>query len=567
VTAEQLPGPGPGGEVERLIDVLIVGAGPVGLTLANQLGGYGLSAMVVERGASLIDYPRGVGMDDESLRVFQAIGLVEEIRQHTTPDQYLRFLTAKGRCFASVEPRTREFGWPRRNAFIQPLIDKVLLQGTKRFPNVEVIFDRELTDFVEQSDHVRAQLRDNSGEIRNVHCRFIVGCDGGRSTVRKILNIAFEGKTDSTRWVVIDIKNDPLAIPDAYLHCIPSRPYVTMALPHGIRRCEFMALADETDEELCTPQGLRKLLGIVLPEPEAAEVIRARVYTHHARLAARFRVGRGLLAGDAAHLMPVWQGQGFNSGIRDANNIAWKLAAIVRGLAPESLLESYEQERRSHAAAMIAISVLVGRIFAPSSNVLAALRDTISLLLNAIPSAKSYITQMRFKPMPRYERGVVLHPNPDRATDKNSPVGRLFIQPRVGTSEGGTLMLDDALGDWFAILTWAIDPRGYLDHTSRAFWQKLNARFVTIVPHVQLKEMQRREGASDLMILSDVDQTLKDWFGRHRTSIVVLRPDRFVAAATTPIDFREVTRHFMTIFSNGQIKSPLLPSSAVFSTS
>jgi 3-(3-hydroxy-phenyl)propionate hydroxylase len=212
------------------------------------------------------------------------------------------------------------------------------------------------------------------------------------------------------------------------------------------------------------------------------------------------------------------------------------------------LLESYEQERRSHAAAMIAISVLVGRIFAPRSKVLAALRDAVSLLLNAIPSAKSYITQMRFKPMPRYERGVVLHAEPEKTADKNSPVGRLFIQPRVGTADGETRMLDDAIGDWFAVLTWAIDPRSYLDEVARAFWQRINARFLTIVPQNQLKEAQRHERASDLVILGDIDQSLKDWFGRHRKSVVVLRPDRFVAAAAIPVDFQLVSRHFMTIF-------------------
>ena len=390
------------------------------------------------------------------------------------------------------------------------------------------MFDCELMNFAEQPDYVRAEVRDSVGRGRYLRSRFIVGCDGGRSTVRKILGIAFEGKTDSTRWVVIDIKKDPLAIPDAYLHCDPSRPYVTMALPHGIRRCEFMALANETDEELCSPQGLQKLLGLVLRDPQMVEVIRTRVYTHHARLAARFHLGRGLLAGDAAHLMPVWGGQGYNSGIRDANNIAWKLAAIVRGLAPHSLLDSYEQERRNHAAAMIALSVLMGRIFSPRNKVLAGFRDVASSLLNAIPSAKNYIMQMRFKPMPRYERGIVVHGGSGRAIDKDSPVGRLFVQPRVATADGKTLMLDDAIGDWFAIVTWAVDPRGYLDTETRDFWRRLGARFVTIVPQTQLKCEQ---GPDDLLILGDIDQTLKDWFGRHRKSLIVLRPDKFVAAA------------------------------------
>src|SRR5262249_19716564 len=147
---------------------------------------------------------------------------------------------------------------------------------------------------------------------------------------------------------------------------IPARPYVSMALPHGVRRVEFMVLGNETEEQLCSPEGARKLLRIVMPKPEQADIIRSRVYTHHARLARRFREGRALLAGDAAQLMPVWQGQGYNSGIRDANNIAWKIALIRRGLADAALLDSYDVERRAHAAAMIQLSVIAGRIFSPT---------------------------------------------------------------------------------------------------------------------------------------------------------------------------------------------------------
>jgi 3-(3-hydroxy-phenyl)propionate hydroxylase len=535
---------------EQSVDVLIVGAGPVGLTLANLLGVYGLAALVVERADSLIDYPRGVGMDDECLRVFQAVGLVDRVREHTTPDQWLRFMTAKGRCFASVEPRTREFGWPRRSAFIQPLVDKVLYEGTRRFAGVEVRFGHTLTAFEETAGGIQAEVSDAAGAIHRLAARFVVGCDGGRSAVRKVLDISFEGQTESTRWVVVDIKNDPIGIPDAYLHCVPARPYVTMALPHGLRRCEFMVLPDETDEALCSPEGTQRLLSIILPNPEMVEVVRSRVYTHHARLAGRFRMGSAMLAGDAAHLMPVWQGQGFNSGIRDANNIAWKIAAVVQGLAGDGLLDSYDQERREHAAAMISLSVLAGRIFSPTGRWLGVLRDGVTLLLNAIPSVKNYILQMRFKPMPRYEQGAVVHVAAGSAIAKTSPVGRLFIQPFVITSEGQSVRFDDAIGPWFAIVAWAVDPRRYMDADSLAFWQRMGARFVTIIPVTQMKESLRGGLAMDdnLLILGDADQDLKEWFGRHRAAVVVLRPDRFVAAAATPLQISSVTRQLMAIF-------------------
>jgi 3-(3-hydroxy-phenyl)propionate hydroxylase len=510
-------------------DVLIVGAGPVGLTVANFLGLYGVSAVVIERGDALIDYPRGVGMDDECLRVFQAIGLVDEVRTHTTPDQWLRFLTARGRCFASVEPRTREFGWPRRNAFIQPLVDRVLYEGLRRFPNIALHFGHSLETFHETGHGVIAELRDAAGAPRTVAAQFIVGADGGRSTVRKILGIRFEGETESTRWVVIDLRNDPIGVPDAYLRCIPSRPYVSMALPHGVRRVEFMVLGDETEEQLCSPEGARKLLRAVMPHPEQADIIRGRVYTHHARLAGQFRKGRALLAGDAAHLMPVWQGQGYNSGIRDANNIAWKLALIHRGLADAALLETYDVERREHAAAMIQLSVIAGRIFSPTNRWLAALRDALTLLLNMIPSVKNYFLQMRFKPMPRYAAGAVVHDKTGGRIAASSPVGRLFIQPDVRVASGATVKLDDALGPWFAVVAWAVDPARHMSAATREFWMRLGARFVTVMPSVQMSADEAVKTSDTTLVLGD-SGALKEWFGGQKLAFVILRPDRFVAA-------------------------------------
>lgn len=523
-------------------DVLIVGAGPVGLTVANFLGIYGIKTIVIERGAALIDYPRGVGMDDECLRVFQAIGLVDEVRRHTTPDQWLRFLTAKGRCFASIEPRTREFGWPRRNAFIQPLVDQVLHEGLRRFAHVDVRFNHSLEEFRESDGGIVASVKVDEAITQTIAANIIVGADGGRSTVRKVLDIPFEGDTDSSRWVVIDIRNDPIGIPDAYLYCIPSRPYVSMALPHGVRRVEFMVFNDETDERLSSHEGACELLRAVLPNPERAEIIRSRVYTHHARLAGRFRKGRALLAGDAAHLMPVWQGQGYNSGIRDANNIAWKIAMIHRGLSDVALLDTYDVERREHAAAMIQLSVLAGRIFSPTKRWVAALRDSLTLALNAIPSVKNYFLQMRFKPMPRYANGAVVHDPVNGKIAPASPVGRLFIQPDVVIAPGKTAKLDDAIGPWFSVVAWAVDPALHMNTETRTFWTQIGARFVTVIPTVQM-EADTAAKAGDMTIVVGDNGTLKEWFGTHRMAFVILRPDRFVAAAgNSPQMLDSITR-------------------------
>lgn len=371
--------------VQHTAQVAIAGAGPVGLMMANYLGQMGISVLLVEKLDTLIDYPRAIGIDDESLRAMQAVGLVNDVLPHTTPWHAMRFLTPKGRCFADIQPMTDEFGWSRRNAFIQPQVDAVMYHGLQRFPQVRCLFSREVEAFSQNGDGVTLNLKGPDGERETVRADWLVACDGGASFIRRTLNVPFEGKTAPNQWIVIDIANDPLATPHVYLCCDPVRPYVSAALPHGVRRFEFMVMPGETEAQLSEPHNMRRLLSKVLPDPDRVELIRQRVYTHNARLAERFRIARVLLAGDAAHIMPVWQGQGYNSGMRDAFNLAWKLALVVNGKAGEALLDSYQQERRDHAKAMIDLSVTAGHVLAPPKRWQGAVRDGLSWLLNYLP--------------------------------------------------------------------------------------------------------------------------------------------------------------------------------------
>jgi len=513
--------------LELTADVAIVGAGPVGLMIANYLGQRGVNVTLVEKLDTLIDYPRAIGLDDESLRTFQAVGLADKVLPHTTPWHAMRFLTPKGRCFADIQPKTDEFGWSRRNAFIQPLADRVLFDGLQRFSNVKVLFSRELDSF-EQSDSAAVlNLKDQHGRSERLNARYLIGCDGGNSLVRRSLDISFEGKTAPNQWIVVDIANDPLATPHVYLCCDPVRPYVSAALPHGVRRFEFMVMPGETETELSKPENLRKLLSKVLPNPDRIELIRSRVYTHNARLAGRFRQGRVLLAGDAAHIMPVWQGQGYNSGMRDALNLAWKLALVIKGLAADSLLDSYEQERRDHAKAMINLSVLAGHVLAPPKRWQGTLRDGVSWLLNYLPPVKRYFVEMRFKPMPQYTRGALIVP-----TAKGSPVGKMFIQPKVLTDAGTTVLLDEVIGDNFAIIAWGCDPTWGLSATQIAHWKALGTRFIQVLPDVQLRVPS--DAGQDVIRVGDSSGRLKEWFALGTSSIALVRPDRFLAGLAIP---------------------------------
>jgi 3-(3-hydroxy-phenyl)propionate hydroxylase len=338
--------------------------------------------------------------------------------------------------------------------------------------------------------------------------------------------VSFDGTTSSTRWLVIDCANDPLGHPNSEVGADPARPYVSISIAHGIRRFEFMIHGDESDEEAEDPAFVRSMLAQLVPHPERVDIIRHRVYTHHSRIAGAFRKGRLMLGGDAAHLMPVWQGQGYNSGIRDAANLGWKLAAVVNGHAGDALLDTYDVERRKHARAMIDLSTMVGRVISPTNRRIAALRDRVIHAASVVPSLKRYILEMRFKPMPRYQQGAVFHAETPSDT---SPTGTLFIQPRVDTREEQNVLLDDVLGTGFAVLCWSNNPRAFLGDEGFGRWKALGARFVAARPMTQLRWTGHDD--PDVVIVGDRTGALKAWFDAHTDSVVFLRPDRCIAGA------------------------------------
>jgi 3-(3-hydroxy-phenyl)propionate hydroxylase len=455
--------------------------------LANILGMYGRRVIVLEGLSSLIDYPRGVGLDDESFRTIQTVGLANAVRPHTSPQHIMRLVNGAGKVMLVNNPRTEEFGWERKHSFIQPEVDRALYEGLARFDNVEVLFGHRAEDVEEDSDGVTAiaLVESAEGEItrRSIRGRFLVGCEGGKSPTRKRLGVSFEGESPSTRWLVVDVNNDPLGTPNVFLGADPKRPYVSIGLPHAVRRWEFMLHDDETEEQVTDPAYVNKLLAEHVPDPAGLDFIRRRVFTHHARVASNFRRGRQLIAGDAAHLMPVWLGQGWNSGVRDATNLGWKLATVLSGHADEDLLDTYTTERRDHAKAMVDLSLTFGNVIKITNPVAALVRDTASSVLNRFPQIKSYFSEMRFKPMPRYTEGVLADPSdctPGRAAAtitsrlipvrsaniKVSPVGVQFPQPRVTTADADIVLLDDAIGNWWSVIVWGNSPKDVLPHSA-----------------------------------------------------------------------------------------------------
>ncbi|WP_431710273.1 bifunctional 3-(3-hydroxy-phenyl)propionate/3-hydroxycinnamic acid hydroxylase [Glutamicibacter uratoxydans] len=531
-------------------EVIIVGAGPTGLMLANILGKYGRSVTVLEARETLIDYPRGVGLDDESLRTIQTVGLVDEVRPHTTPQHIMRLVNGRGKTILVNNPQTDEFGWERKHGFIQPEVDKVLYDGLERFDHVNVLFGHEVTTVEEDSDKVSltVTLTDAEGQQveKNFEAQYLVGCEGGKSPTRKRLNVSFEGESPATRWLVVDVNNDPLGTPNVFLGADPKRPYVSIGLPHAVRRWEFMLHDDESEEMATDPDFVDQMLREHVPNPRDLDFIRRRVFTHHARVAGSFRKGRQIIAGDAAHLMPVWMGQGWNSGMRDATNLGWKLASILSGQVSDDVLDTYTSERKDHSKAMVDLSLTMGKVIKITNPAGAVARDAISSALNLFPSVKSYFSDMRFKPMPRYTQGVLADPTTQAsgkaaakltrklipvttANTRVSPVGVQFPQPDVTTS-AGVKKFDDAVGNWWTVIVWGNDPKDVLPVASLKKLEALGAKLVAVVPQTQ-REWAERDADSDVLVLGDHTGRLKKWFDDRPTPMIFLRPDRFVAGA------------------------------------
>lgn len=518
--------------------VAIVGAGPNGVAMANLLGLYGIATVIVEKAAEVVEFPRAVGIDDEALRMFQTAGLADELSRDIIQNVPLRMFKANGECFADIRPSIREFGWWRRNIFMQQLAERTLRAGLDRYPHVSLRTSEEVVDVEQDDGGVTLQVRRADGRQYALQADYVVAADGGRSPMRDLLGVTLAGTTHPIKWVVVDVKNAGLDQPCTALNCDPRRPNVCIYLPFDFRRWEFLVFPHEDEAAIAQPDSIRALIAPYVDDIDRVEIVRARTYTHHSRVAERFVVGRVAFVGDAAHLSPPWIGQGLNAGLRDVGNLAWKLAGIVRGALHPGVISTYESERRDHAKAMIDLADTFGAMLMPTNRLVAFVRDRVLGLVRFAPGLKDYILQMRFKPMPSYTRGIVLPGGSDA-------VGRMIVQPDVETADGVRRKLDDVLGPWFSIVGWQCDPQACLSDDDRAYWTSLGAAFVQVSRSRSGTSRARRvTSVHGSACVEDVDNALAAWFDRHAGPLVVVRPDRYVAAQTDAVGMARATAAF-----------------------
>jgi 3-(3-hydroxy-phenyl)propionate hydroxylase len=509
-------------------DVLIVGFGPVGATLANLLARRGLHVGVIEAEREIHDKPRAITHDHEVMRIYQACGLAERIAQFTAPHPGTHYLGVDGRVIKKVEslPPPYPLAWPPTGTFVQPEVERLLRQGVAGCAAVEVFLGHRGIDFTQDDDGVALTVRDvTQGTERVLRAHALLGCDGANSFVRKRLDIPLEDLEFDEWWMVVDVRiRRPVDLPPRCIqYCWPSRPATFVPGPGDLRRWEIKLLPGERPEEFGRHENVVRQIAR-FADPSCLEIWRSAVYRFHALLAQRWRRERVFLLGDACHQTPPFLGQGMCAGIRDAGNLAWKLAMVLRDGAPEALLDSYEQERKPHVRALVATAKRFGEIIGELDPEAARIRD--ETLHGQLERGEAETIRQRF--IPDLAAGIIdCDPGAHGA-------GSLFVQPRIRRHDaiGDGVRLDDLLRFRFLIAATTARAQAWLTPESLALWRRLEGERIVIGQPQQTRQPPVAAG-TDIRYLAETDDIFAGWMAQHECAAIVVRPDRYVFGRQT----------------------------------
>lgn len=502
-------------------DVAIVGCGPVGAVAANLLAAEGLRVRVFEAAAEIFDKPRAIGMDHEGMRIVQACGVAETFAKTIRPYGGGNWLGVDGELIAHFDPVPPPYalGWPPNFTFVQPTLETLLRTALAKRANVQLELGRRVAMLEQTPDVVELRVESGAG-FETVRTSYVIACDGARSTVRELLDMDLKDLAFDEWWVVVDAYlRRPATLPAKNTqYCWPSRPTTFIHGPDDLRRWEMKILPGENPETFRNEEAVLRALSAVV-DTKALDIWRTGVYRFHALVADRWRVGRVFLAGDAAHQTPPFMGQGLCAGLRDAANLAWKLAMAQRGFAADGLLDTYQAEREPHVTSIIKTAIEFGRQIGDLDAESAQRRD--ARLRQAIASGERSTRRQRF--IPPLLDGVV---DVEKGEALSPLAGMPFVQPTV-LVDGEPVLLDSALGKGFWLVAAATAVQQWLGDALADWWQTMGGERVVVLAAGAGNGAPASAGKT----LMETGEVFANLLAEHGVEAVVVRPDRYVYGA------------------------------------
>jgi len=491
------------------LDVAIVGYGPVGQVLAILLGSYGWRVGVFEKQPAPYPLPRAVHFDHEVARILQACGIAGELSRLTEPAYTYEWRNAAGEVLLLIGSKELSLsGWPESNMFAQPQLEAVLDARARSLSNVSVQRGCEVIALAETDGGVEITWNDGPGNRESARAAYAVGCDGANSFVRQCIGATVTDLGFFYDWLIVDLipREKRVWDPINWQLCDPRRPTTLVSGGPGRRRWEFMRLPHESVDDLNNEETAWRLLAAWGMTPLTATLERHAVYRFQARWVDTWRRGRVLIAGDAAHQMPPFAGQGMCSGIRDAANLAWKLDLLLAGKAKPHILDSYPSERIPHVQQMIQFSMELGKIICVPDVEQAAARDAAM-----VAAAKDRGGPTAPVPGPAIGAGLLHEGDPH--------AGHLFVQGEVrrGATRG---RFDDVVGRGWSLVSNGGDPGAALSPEEAAFFSSIGGICVDV-----------SSGAA----IEDTGGSYARWFDTNGVAVALQRPDFHVFGASNTL--------------------------------